>query len=333
MKNSERSFARRIDLTSLQLFVAVCELGSIGRAAEREFIAASAVSKRLSDLEATVDTALLYRHSRGVTLTPAGESLLHHARNVLYGLERMQGELSEYADGVRGHVRMHANMSAIVQFLPEDLGAFAREHSQIKIDLQEHLSPEVLSAVAEGTADIGICTLGGARQPGGHSATVQLIQGDVPLQYRPYREDRLVVVMPENHALASRESLAFAEVLEYDIVSLHSGSSISLAMRAAAAQAGHALHQRIQVTSLDAMCRMIDNGLGLGLLPDRAFELMHGVGRLRAVRLNDDWARRELCVVARDFDALSVTTRLLVEHLCPPQASDQALDAGARRTA
>ncbi|GGH58192.1 transcriptional regulator [Comamonas phosphati] len=324
MKNSERSFARRIDLTSLQLFVAVCELGSIGRAAEREFIAASAVSKRLSDLEATVDTALLYRHSRGVTLTPAGESLLHHARNVLYGLERMQGELSEYAEGVRGHVRMHANMSAIVQFLPEDLGAFAREHSQIKIDLQEHLSPDVLSAVAEGTADIGICTLGGQQQtpqPDSKQTTVQLTQGNVPLQYRHYREDRLVVVVPERHALAERDGVAFAEVLEWDIVSLHTGSSISLAMRAAAAQAGHALHQRIQVTSLDAMCRMIDNGLGLGLLPDRAFELMHGVGHLRAVHLSDDWARRELCVVARDFDALPVTTRLLVDHLCPASSA------------
>src|SRR5436190_657113 len=172
MRPSERSFARRIDLTSLQLFVAVCELGSIGRAAEREFIAASAVSKRLSDLEATVDTALLYRHSRGVTLTPAGESLLHHARNVLYGLERMQGEL-----------------------------------------------------------------------------------------------------VPEQHALAHRDSVAFADVLEWDIVSRQVGSSIGLAMRAAAAQAGHALHQRIHVTSLDAMCRMIDNGLGVGLIPDRAFEL------------------------------------------------------------
>ncbi|CAM4071367.1 MAG: LysR substrate-binding domain-containing protein [Comamonas sp.] len=321
MKNSERSFARRIDLTSLQLFVAVCELGSIGRAAEREFIAASAVSKRLSDLEATVDTALLYRHSRGVTLTPAGESLLHHARNVLYGLERMQGELSEYADGVRGHVRIHANMSAIVQFLPEDLGVFAREHNQIKIDLQEHLSPDVLSAVAEGTADIGICTLGNNGATSATQTTVQLSQGNVQLQHRAYREDRLVVVVPEQHALAERESVAFAEVLEWDIVSLHAGSSISLTMRAAAATAGHALHQRIQVTSLDAMCRMIDNGLGIGLLPDRAFELMHGVGHLRAVHLSDDWARRELRVVARDFEALPVTTRLLVEHLCPAGAA------------
>jgi DNA-binding transcriptional LysR family regulator len=160
MKSSERSFARRIDLTSLQLFVAVCELGSIGRAAEREFLAASAISKRLSDLETAVDTALLYRHSRGVTLTPAGESLLHHARTVLFGLERMQGELSEYAEGVRGHVRVHANISAIFQFLPEDLGTFARMHSQIKIDLQEHLSPEVLHAVQEGATDLGICNTG-----------------------------------------------------------------------------------------------------------------------------------------------------------------------------
>ena len=141
MKPSERTFARRIDLTSLQLFVAVCELGSIGRAAEREFIAASAVSKRLSDLEATLDTPLLYRHTRGVDLTPAGESLLHHARSVLFSLEKMQGELSEYADGVRGHVRVHANISAIVQFLPEDLGAFiAANMPQVKIDLEEHLS-------------------------------------------------------------------------------------------------------------------------------------------------------------------------------------------------
>ncbi|NUN62109.1 MAG: LysR family transcriptional regulator [Burkholderiaceae bacterium] len=304
MKSSERSFARRIDLTSLQLFVAVCELGSIGRAAEREFIAASAVSKRLSDLETAVDTALLYRHSRGVTLTPAGESLLHHARTVLFGLERMQGELSEYADGVRGHVRMHANISAIVQFLPEDLGAFARAHSQVKIDLQEHLSPDVLHAVQEGAADLGICNTGSS--------------GASALQSRPYRSDHLMLIVPAGHALSARAAIYFEEVLDWDIVGLHANSSISLAMRAAAAQAARPLRQRIQVTGLDAMCRMIDNGLGVGLLPDRAFALMHGVGRLAAVPLQDAWAHRELRLVARDFDALPVTARLLAEHLATP---------------
>ena len=304
MKSSERSFARRIDLTSLQLFVAVCELGSIGRAAEREFLAASAISKRLSDLETALDTALLYRHSRGVTLTPAGESLLHHARTVLFGLERMQGELSEYAEGVRGHVRVHANISAIFQFLPEDLGTFARTHSQIKIGLQEHLCPDVLHAVQEGATDLGICNTGN------HGASA--------LQSRPYRTDKLVLVVPQGHILSARNAIHFEEILDWDIIGLHAGSSISLSMRAAAAKAGRPLRQRIQVTGLDAMCRMIDNGLGVGLLPDRAFALMHGVGRLQAVPLQDAWAQRELRLVARDFDALPVTARLLAEHLATP---------------
>ena len=123
---ADRSLARHVDLMSLQLFVSVCELGSIGRAAEREFIAASAVSKRMSDLEAVFQTPLLERHARGVTLTAAGESLLHHARTIIYGLDKMQAELGEYAKGVRGHVRVHASISAIVQFLPEDLGSFAQ---------------------------------------------------------------------------------------------------------------------------------------------------------------------------------------------------------------
>ncbi len=304
MPPAERSFSRRIDLTSLQLFVAVCELGSIARAAEQAFIAASAVSKRLSDLESTVGTPLLQRHSRGVLLTPAGESLLHHARSVLFGLERMQSELAEYTDGVRGHVRVHANISAIVQFLPEDLGAFAAQHPQIKIDLQEHLSPAVLHAVQEGAADLGLCNL----------PATALGKG---LQSRPYRSDRLVLIAPQGHPLSARKMVRFADVLAYDIVGLHAGSSISLAMRAAAAHAGHALRQRIQVTSLDAMCRMIDNGLGVGLLPDRAFALLQGLGRLVAVPLDEPWAQRELRLVARDFAALPTTARLLAEHLSP----------------
>ena len=304
MKPSERNFARRIDLTSLQLFVAVCELGSIGKAAEREFIAASAVSKRLSDLETTLDTPLLYRHTRGVDLTPAGESLLHHARSVLFSLDRMQGELSEYADGVRGHVRVHASISAIVQFLPEDLGAFIRRHSEIKIDLEEHLSSEVVRAVLEGAADLGICNAGMPDAPGA-----------AELQTRAYRSDSLVLIVPRGHALARHTSLPFEASLAFDHVGLHSNSSIHLAMRRAAASAGRTIKLRIHVTGLDAMCRMIHNGLGIGVMPRRAFELMHGVGDLECITLEDEWAERQIQMVARDFSTLPVTARLLVEHL------------------
>lgn len=300
MKTADRSFARRMDLTSLQLFVAVCELGSIGKAAEREFIAASAISKRLADLEATLGTPLLYRHSRGVDLTPAGESLLHHARSVLYSLEKMQGELSEYVDGVRGHVRVHASISAIVQFLPEDLGAFIRAHEQVKIDLEEHLSTEVVRAVQEGAADLGVCNVA---------------VGTGELQTLPYRQDQLVLIVPQGHPLASAGAIDFVQTLDWDHVGLHATSSIYLAMREAAAAAGRSIRLRIHVTGLDAMCRMIHNGLGVGVMPRRAFELMHGVGKLTCVTLQDDWAHRRIELVARDFSTLPATARLLVDHL------------------
>lgn len=302
MNTPNRSFTRRLDLTSLQLFVAVCERGSIGKAAEQEFMAPSAVSKRLSDLESAVGTTLLYRHARGASPTPAGQSLLHHARSVLFSLDKMQGELSEYADGIRGHVRMHANISAIVQFLPEDLGSFIRLHDQIKIDLEEHLSSDVVRAVQEGTADLGICHTG--------------VSGPLPdLQTRPYRQDHLVLIVPRDHPLADREQLAFIDSLDWDHVGLHANSSIYQAMHQAATSAGRGIRLRIRVTGLDAMCRMIHNGLGVGLMPRRAFELMHGVGELTCVALTDDWATRQIDLVARDFSTLPVTTRLLVAHL------------------
>ena len=302
MNTPDRSFTRRLDLTSLQLFVAVCERGSIGKAAEQEFMATSAVSKRLSDLEGAVGTTLLYRHARGASPTPAGQSLLHHARSVLFSLDKMQGELSEYADGIRGHVRMHANISAIVQFLPEDLGSFIRLHDQIKIDLEEHLSSEVVRAVQEGAADLGICHTG--------------VRGPLPdLQTRPYRQDHLVLIVPEAHPLAGEKQLAFADSLDWDHVGLHANSSIYQAMHQAATTAGRGIRLRIRVTGLDAMCRMIHNGLGVGLMPRRAFELMHGVGELTCVALTDGWATRQIDLVARDFSTLPVTARLLVAHL------------------
>ena len=295
--------ARRLDLTSLALFVAVAEEGGIARAAEREAIAASAVSKRMTELEAAVGTALLERQGRGVRLTSAGHSLLQHARSVLHGVEKLHSDLREYAQGVRGSVRVHASMSAIVQFLPEDLGRFVRQHPEVKIDLEEHLSSDVLRAVQEGAADIGICNASAVGQ------------GADALQLQPYRQDQLALIVPAAHALSAQAAINFADTLDFDHVGLHANSSIALAMHQAAAQAGRAIRLRIRVTGLDAMFRMIDNGLGVGVMPARAFALMRGTSPLVAVPLADAWARRTLGLVARDFATLPVTARALVEHL------------------
>src|SRR6201990_219615 len=155
---SDGALLRRIDLTTLRLFIAICEEQNLTRAAVREGIAASAVSKRMNDFESAFGISLFERLSKGMALTPAGEALLHHARVTLLNVEKIAVELSEYSQGVRGHVRMFANLSAIVQYLPEDLSAFFAAHELLRVDLQERPSGQVVRGIEEGTAEIGICS-------------------------------------------------------------------------------------------------------------------------------------------------------------------------------
>jgi DNA-binding transcriptional LysR family regulator len=146
----------RHDLLTLQLFTAVAECGNIAQASTLHNIAASAVSKRIADLEYGMGVPLLYRRHRGVALTPAGEVLLRHARAIAHMAERMSADMSEFASGVRGHVRIAANISAIAQFLPDDLASFVNANPDVRIELREENSDTILGLVREGLADLGI---------------------------------------------------------------------------------------------------------------------------------------------------------------------------------
>ncbi|MFJ9990431.1 LysR family transcriptional regulator [Pseudomonas putida] len=291
---------RRLDLVTLQLFVAIHEEGSLTRAAAREAIALSAASKRLNELEAALGSPLFARQARGMSLTPAGETLLHHARRMLFNLEKIGLELGEHLQGVRGYVRMLANLSAIIQFLPEDLALFAAQHERIKVDLEERPSNGVIQGLLDGVADLGICS--------SDSDTRDL------LKVR-YKRDQLVLVVREGHPLAHQAQVAFAETLDNDFVGLHSASSINMRTHEAARRAGRVLRLRIHVPSFDAVCRMVQADMGVGILPRKAFELFGGALGLRAVALSDEWAERELLLVARDLESLSPVSRLLFEHL------------------
>jgi DNA-binding transcriptional LysR family regulator len=304
---ASRNLLRRLDLTTLQLFLAVYEEGTLTRAAEREAIAVSAASKRLLELEQAVGAVLFERRARGMDLTPAGETLLHHARRVLRDVENIGIELAEHASGVRGYVRMMANLSAIVEFLPEDLRAFLSMHDQIKIDLEERPSGGIVEGVADSLVDLGICS--GDADTRGLDAT-------------HYRHDRLAIVMPGDHPLARRGSVAFADTLDYDHIGLHSASSINMRTHLAARQAGRVLRLRIHVPGFDAVCRMVQAGMGVGVLPLQVFEAMGRQLGLAAVPLEDDWAARNLIIVVRDPDALSPVSRMLFDHLRSVEARE-----------
>ena len=299
----------RYDLTSLEIFVAVAEEANLTRAAERQHLAVSAISKRISELEEISGAPLLIRQPRGVSLTPAGLSLLHHARQMLKMLERMHSELSEYADGVKGHIRIAASTSALTQFLPQELEVFLKRYPMIRVEIEERVGAAIVRAVADGSADLGIL---GNQTP---------LRGLLAL---PYHHDHLALGVPLGHPLARRKSIRFDEALAFPIVAPHVDSSLWALMTEVAQTAGKTMVPRIQVSSFDCMCRLVEAGLGVALLPEEILRPHADLGRLRIVRLKDDWAQRQLVVVVRDLEILPYTTRTFIDHLGASARSEQA---------
>lgn len=292
--------ALRFDLRDLELFVAVADAGSIARAAERSHTVASAVSKRVSDLEDNLGGPLLLRGAKGVELTTAGHALLARARVLLHQAAQLDDEMRRHASGTRGYVRMFANMSAIVEFLPDALASFATQHPDIHVHLEEHVSSAIATAVADNSADLGIVS------------ELPAIDG---LATVPFRTDDLVVVLKPDHPLAKRDSMAFAELTNEPFVGLHAGSSLHRLLTRAAMEAERSLNWRVQVTSFDAACAMVASGLGVSIVPRAAASLYIRSLSLASVPLTDTWARRQLFLCIRSGAPLHSAAKLLYDHL------------------
>lgn len=299
----------KLDPVSLRLFVAVMEENTIAAAAEREHLAPSAVSRRLAELEDSLSVNLFTRSNRGTEPTAAAYALLNLARGVLNDLDSIASQMREYGAGLRGHVRVVANISAITQFLPTQLQRFLARHPAVDVRLQEQISTEVARMVAENAADIGILNAGH------YGDRVTLL---------PYRRDELVLVVPAGHALARRRSVQLADALPYDFVGAHPGSAINNLLHRAAAAAHASVRLRIQVTSYDALCLMVAAGLGVGVMPRGSAQLYRGALAIKAISLNEPWAQRELSLCVRALEALSPVARQLVDHLARPDSDTPA---------
>jgi len=297
----------RFDLISLRLFLTVIEESSITRAATREHVTASAVSKRLSELEAQLGVQLFERRSSGVHPTAAGRALEADARSTFAMLDRMQSIAADYASGVRGEVRLHANASSIVDTLPDELRRFSRRHPHIQLRLDEGRSTEVVDAVTSGRADLGIFV---PNIPAPELETV------------PYRKVTLVLVMPSDHPLAGHDRLAFSDAaMAYDFVGLSEGSSIGTRIRSAAANMGVPYRTAMQVTTFEALRRMVQAGMGVGILPESCSAPYAEQLGLRCIPLTDEWASYHLSLCARRVEALPTAPRLLF-HFLSEQAAE-----------
>jgi DNA-binding transcriptional LysR family regulator len=301
--------SRTFDPLTLRLFVAVCEKGSIARAAEREALVASAVSKRIAAVEQAVGAALLVRGRRGIQPTAAGEALLRQSRDLLGAMDRLQAELSAFATGVQGSVRVVASVSALAERLPEDLAAFLVQHQNVRVSVDERLSAEIARAVQEGSADLGVLW----------------DQADLgELAWVPYHHDQLCALVPAHHPLAALPAVAYARTLDHPAIGMAPHGLVARLLRREAALLGRETVSRIQVSSIDAACRIVAAGLGLAILPLETTAPLAQAAGLRAVPLTDAWARRRFVVCYRSEALLTATARQLRDALVLASA-DSAL--------
>ena len=290
----------RVDFVTLKLFCAIVQSGSITKGASACNLALSAASRRISEFEETVGITLLDRSVKGVTVTPAGHAVMQHALRLFQGFEQFSNEIGGYSKGVKGHVRLWANMSALTEFLPSTLASFLKTHPEIQLEVEEQLSGDIVRALMDGIADIGVFAEG------------PVTSG---LETKMIGRDQLVIACSKDHLLSKRKSITFEECLKYDFVGLNRGSSLLELTSRSAEKLGKTMRLKIQVRSYDAMCQMIAVNLGIGVLPLQACGAQIKAMNLKAIQLEDTWASRNLLLAMKAKTNHPPAATLLSQHL------------------
>jgi DNA-binding transcriptional LysR family regulator len=290
----------RADLIDLKLILHIADAGTITGGASRSHMTLASASARVRAMEEALGAPLMTRGKHGVVLTPPGHTLLHHARTVLRQMDRLQDELGEYGDGLTGHVRMMCNTAALSEHVPAAIGGFLAAHPRLSIDLEERASQDIADAVRMQVCDIGIV-----------ADSVDL----TGLETVPFRDDRLTVVVPRDHALAARRRVALADLIGFDFVGLVDGSALQAHLAAHARRAGRHFRYRVRLRNFDALCRMVELGIGVGIVPEAAAVRCARTMKIRRIALTDPWAARKLVVCMRARTALPTYAALLVDHL------------------
>jgi DNA-binding transcriptional LysR family regulator len=288
------------DSVTARLILLLAETGSIGRAAEREGIASSAVSRRVSDLEARLGVVLFDRSAHGVKLTKAGEAYAEGCRTVLRSIADLDAIMDDFGTGHRGSLRLACTSSALTGRLPELLAKFAARFPGIEIAIAEMGAAKALLALDEGQADIAIV-----------SDNYDFSRFDI----RPFEDERVWVLVPPEHALASqiepRKSVPFSTVLPHAIVGIHHAGSLDRLLSEAAEKQGRKLTEALRVESFPALVRMVEAGFGIGFLRSTSLHLLAGTD-LVCAPLAEPWAMRQLLVARRKSSPLSAAMKSFV---------------------
>ncbi|WP_109479609.1 LysR family transcriptional regulator [Paraburkholderia sp. C35] len=288
----------RFDLTDLRLFLMVVEQGSLTRGAQAMHLALASASERISGMESALGTPLLERTRRGVRATPAGEALVRHARLIVGQIEQMRGELRSYAQGLKGRVHLMSNTAALASFLPAQICRFLSAHPDLSVDIDERPSADIVRAVAEGRADLGI---------------VADIADLAALQTHMIADDQLVVAVSRTHRVANEARVAFAEIVDEAVVGL-SDAALERHLTDRASRLGRQMQYRVRLRNVSDLGLLIAAGVGIAILPAVCTQPLKNAD-IAVLPLSEAWTTRHLHLCARDFSALTPHAQALAQQL------------------
>ena len=298
----------RYDLTDLRLFLNVGETRNLTRAAEKTFLSLPAASARIKNLEESLKARLLVRQVTGVSLTAAGEVLLKYAHDVFRQLECLHADLQPFSTGIKGRLRLLANTTATNSFLADAFSTFLSEFPDVDIELEEKVSTEIVVAIRSGSADLGIL-----------SGNIEVKGLDV----LPLFTDELVVVTSCQHPLVGQQSISFADILDSSqFVGIHPNSALQSFLSDIASGLGKRMRQRVHVGSFETVCRMVEAGAGVAVLPLACLKRYPRADKLNLIRLTDNWAMRERLLCRQPGRDLPRFAEQFIAHLIQATKDD-----------
>jgi DNA-binding transcriptional LysR family regulator len=287
MADASRPIEAPIMLNQVEALVAVAETGSIGAAATRLFVTQPALTARIQALEAALGTRLLVRSRTGSRLTDAGRSYLRYARRALAALDAGRETVTEIASGSAGRLAIGAAPAVSTYVLPAVLHHFQESHPRVQLAVRSGHSEDVLEMVLREEVELGLM------RPIGHPDVTSVL----------IYEDELVLVVHRGHPFASAGTIRMSEMATEHLILFDRTSSYHELTSALVRQAGIAPRGTIEVDNIDAAKRMVEQRLGIALLPLTSVQLEIGTGRLVPVLVSDLVPIRRQIVAARRRDA------------------------------
>ena len=287
-----------IQIGQLEAFVGAVRAGSISGAADALSIGQPAITARIQALEATLGAPLLIRSRTGSRPSETGRALLPHAERAIAAIMAGRQAVEDILAGTAGRLTIGAAPAVSTYVLPAVLHRFQLDHPAVQLSVRSGHSEEVLEMVLRDQVEVGLM------RPIPHAE----IRAD------PLYEDELVLVVHRSHPFVGRSQITMAKMATEHLILFDRTSSYHELTSSIFRQAGIDPRGYLEVDNIDAAKRMVEQRLGIALLPGTSVHAEIGTGRLAPVTVSDMPPVRRQIVVARRRDA-GEPTRVVADFL------------------